>query len=296
MPSRLVSLLILVYWLVAAFWLLKSDVLPDLTQGYPPDLRGIAFASTPDRPVRWSIQILDAAKAEDPTIVGEAITSSRRESDGWFQMSSRVELEADKLLKRTILAAGNRDRLPVRIVSTYQVDPSGNLQKFDLKVESRDLGEQLLHVFGKLRKDMMEIASEGPLPILNRKFAPFKYQPRSVVSDMLGPIDRLPGLHLGQRWEMQVVNPFSGQVEHVRVEVTRRTTIPWAGKPETTYEVEQNVSGMKMRTWVRTDGVILRQEVPFPFLRLMLERRPDDDEAKGAPAAGTRSASGRTAG
>ncbi len=291
MPSRLVSLLILVYWSVAAFWLLKSDVLPELTQGYPPDLRGIAFASTPDRPIRWSIQILDVAKGEDPTIIGEAVTSSKRESDGWFRMSSRVELDADKLLKRTILASGNRDRLPVLIVSTYQVDPSGNLRNFDLKVESRDLGEQLLHVFGKLRNDMMEIASEGPLPILNRKFAPFKYQPRSVVSDMLGPIDRLPGLHVGQRWEMQVVNPFSGQVEHVRVVVTRRTTIPWAGKPETTYEVEQNVSGMKMRTWVRTDGVILRQEVPFPFLRLLLERRPEENEAEGG-----RAASGRTAG
>lgn len=296
MPSRLVSLLILVYWLVAAFWLLKSDVLPELTQGYPPDLRGIAFASTPDRPVRWSIQIVDAGRAEDPTIVGEAVTSSKREADGWFRMSSRVELDADKLLRRTILSAGNRDRLPVLIVSTYQVDPSGNLRNFDLMVESRDLGEQLLHVFGKLREGMMEIASEGPLPILNRKFAPFKYQPRSVISDMLGPIDRLPGLHLGQRWEMQVVNPFSGQVEHVRVQVTRRTTIPWAGKPETTYEVEQKVSGLKMRTWVRTDGVILRQEVPFPFLRLMLERRPEESEEMPAPVTDGRSVSGRTAG
>ena len=32
-----------------------------------------------------------------------------------------------------------------------------------------------------------------------------------------------------------------------------------------------------MKTWVRTDGVILRQEVPFPFVRLVLERRPEAD-------------------
>ena len=26
------------------------------------------------------------------------------------------------------------------------------------------------------------------------------------------------------------------------------------------------------KTWVRPDGVVLRQEVPFPFVRLVLER------------------------
>ncbi len=45
MPSRLMSLLILIYWSIAAFCLLNWDVLPELTMGYPPDLRGIAFAS-----------------------------------------------------------------------------------------------------------------------------------------------------------------------------------------------------------------------------------------------------------
>ena len=59
MPSRLMSLLILIYWSIAAFCLLKWDVLPELTMGYPPDLRGIAFASDSSRPVRWSIQVVD---------------------------------------------------------------------------------------------------------------------------------------------------------------------------------------------------------------------------------------------
>ena len=39
MPSRFVSLVILVYWSIAAFCLLTWDVLPELTSGYPPDLR-----------------------------------------------------------------------------------------------------------------------------------------------------------------------------------------------------------------------------------------------------------------
>lgn len=279
MPSRLVSLLILVYWSVAAFCLLTWDVLPELSMGYPPDLRGIAFASDSDRPVRWSIQVLDGPGADNPRTVGEAVTSSKRQSDGWFEMSSRVEFDADDLLRGTILAM--RESLPVVVKSRYHVDPSGNLQNFDLRVASRDFGEELVHVSGKLREGKMEIVSQGPLPILNKTLS-FKYEPRSVVSDILGPLDRLPGLHVGQRWEMQVVNPFSGQVEKVRVDVTRRTVIHWAGNPETTYEVEQKVSSFRMRTWVRPDGVILRQEVPFPFVRLVLERRGEESAMRPA--------------
>ncbi len=59
MPSRLISLAILVYWSIAAFCLLTWDVLPELTMGYPPDLRAITFASDSRVPVRWSIQVVD---------------------------------------------------------------------------------------------------------------------------------------------------------------------------------------------------------------------------------------------
>ena len=44
MPSRFVSLVILIYWSIAAFCLLTWDVIPELTLGYPPDLRAIALA------------------------------------------------------------------------------------------------------------------------------------------------------------------------------------------------------------------------------------------------------------
>ncbi len=44
MPSRFVSLVILVYWSIAAFCLLTWDVIPELASGYPPDLRAIALA------------------------------------------------------------------------------------------------------------------------------------------------------------------------------------------------------------------------------------------------------------
>jgi hypothetical protein len=281
MPSRLMSLLILIYWSIAAFCLLKWDVLPELTMGYPPDLRGIAFASDSTRPVRWSIQVVDDPRKDTRRTVGEAVTTTVRQADGWYEMTSRVEFDAGDLLRGTLLSP--RDSLKIQVDSGYHVDPTGNLQSFEVRVTSKDLGDEVVHVSGRLRDGRMEITSRGPMPILNNRWSP-KYEPRSVVSDILGPLDRLPGLHVGQRWEMQVVNPFTGQVEQARAQVTRRVVIHWEGNPVSTYEVEQKMSSLLMHTWVRPDGVILRQEVPFPLVRLVLERRGEDGDAVSDPA------------
>jgi hypothetical protein len=281
MPSRLMSLLILIYWSIAAFCLLKWDVLPELTMGYPPDLRGIAFASDSNRPVRWSIQVVDDPRKDTRRTVGEAVTTSERQADGWYEMTSRVDFDPGDLLRGTMWSM--RESVPVQVKSQYHVDPTGNLQNFDLNVASQGLGDELVHVSGRFRDGKMEIISRGPMPFLNNRMS-VKYEPRSVVSDILGPLDRLPGLHVGQRWEMQVVNPFTGQVDQARAEVTRRVVIHWAGNPVSTYEVEQKMSTLQMHTWVRPDGVILRQEVPFPFVRLVLERRGDDGDAVSEPA------------
>ena len=42
---------------------------------------------------------------------------------------------------------------------------------------------------------------------------------------------------------------------------------------------------MSIRIWVRPDGLVLRQEVPFPFVRLVIERKPSGTPG-GAAAAG----------
>jgi len=287
MPSRLISLMILVYWSVAAFCLLTWDVLPELALSYPPDLRAIAFAGDATKPVRWSIQVIDDPRAPDARrTVGEAVTSSTHQADGWYEMTSRVEFDAGGLRRATPFST--RESLQVQIESRYRVDPSGNLQNLDLRVTSGEFADELVHVIGQLKGKRMEIISQGPLPFLNHRF-PFEYEPRSVVQDVLGPLDRLPGLHVGQRWESRVINPFTRQYDLVRVEVARRTVIHWDGNPVSTFEVVQHLAPLSMRTWVRPDGVILRQEVPFPFVRLILERRAEESpEPPPASATGRR--------
>jgi hypothetical protein len=273
MPSRFVSLAILIYWCLAAFCLLTWEVLPELSLGYPPDLRAIAAAGDSTKPVVWSIQVVDdPASPEIRRSVGEATTSSKRMPDGWFELTSEVGFDAGRLLAGTPLGVRSSARL--NLSSVYKVDPSGNLRAFDLNARSHHSSDDLFTVTGRLTNGMMEVVAKGPLPVLNQKTS-FPYEPRSVVQDALGPLDRLPSLHLGQRWDTRVINPFSGQVERVRVEVQRRTLIHWNGEPVSAFEVVQHAGPITAKTWVRPDGVILRQEVPFPFVRLVLDRRPE---------------------
>ncbi len=274
MPSRFVSLAILVYWSIAAFFLLSWDVIPELSSGYPPDLRAIAGAGDSMRPVRWSIQVVDDPRHPDERRpVGEAVTAASRRRDGWVELTSHVQIDAGGLLKGTPF--GSRANIRLGVESIYRVEPSGNLQSFDIRVNSRESRAPLITVTGLLEGTKMKVNSQGPVPILNQNLS-FDYEPRTVVQDVLRPLDRLPGLHVGQRWESRVVNPFTGQVDRVRVEVARRGLIHWDGNPVTTFEVAQHMGPWTMKTWVRTDGVILRHEVPFPYVRLVLERRPEE--------------------
>ncbi len=273
MPPRLVSLGILLFWVVAVSSLIRRDVLPEMGFVRPPDLRTIARAEDHSEPSRWSVEVIDnPLSPELRRGVGVASTESDRDPNGWVTMKSRLDFDAGGLLKETPLQTESDARLLIQ--STYRVDPSGNLRSFLATVRAESDPEDLLKVEGTLKKNKMEIVSQGRLRIFNLRRT-IDYQPRSLIQNALGPFDRLPNLQIGQRWETRVLSPLTGQVETVRVEVTRRTVIQWNNNPVPTLEVVHHMTPISARTWVRPDGFVLRQEVPFPLVKLVLERLPD---------------------
>jgi len=280
MPPRLVCLAILLYWVVAASSLIRRDILPEMGFVRPPDLRTIARAEENSEPARWWVQVIDDPLApESRRVVGLASTRSTRGPDGWVDLTSDVSFDAGGLLKGTPFANNADGRLAV--LSTYRIDPSGNLQEFRARVRSGDDPEDVLTVEGHLKNRALEVVTKGQLPILNQTRT-LSYEPRSLVQNSLGPFDRLPGLQVGQRWETRMISPLTGRVETVRVDVPRRCVIHWDKAPVTVLEVVHHVRPLSARTWVRPDGLVLRQEVPFPFVKLILERFPDGTAAPSA--------------
>lgn len=282
MPPRLVSLAILLYWVVAASSLIRRDILPEMGFDRAPDLRTIAGAEAYAEPARWSVEVIDNPLfPESRRAVGEAETASRREPDEWLTLTTKVAFNAGGLLKGSPFR--NDTDVELEVLSTYRIDPSGNLRSFLATVKSLPDLEEWLTVEGQLKNHAMEVVSKGRLPILNQKRS-FPYQPRGLMQNALGPFDRLPGLQVGQRWETRIINPVTGGIDKVRVEVARRSVIHWDKSPVTTLEVVQHLTPLSARTWVRPDGVVLRQEVPFPFVRLVLERLPDHATVPSAEA------------
>ena len=284
MPPRLACLAILLYWAIAASSLIRRDVLPELRFVNPPDLRSVARAGGENGPTHWNVLVADDAHpSQSGRTVGTAITESVRSADGWVRMASRVRLDSGGLLRGTSVDA--RSNVEMKIDSTCTIDATGNLHSFRATVRTADDSSPVLKVEGRLKGQAIEVTTHGPLPILNQTRT-IPYQPRSLVQNALDPFDQLPGLQVGQHWETRVVNPLNGQVQAVRVDVPRKTVIHWGKDPVTVLEVVQHMMPFSARTWVRPDGLVLRQEVPFPFVKLVLERVPGraTDESHEGPA------------
>lgn len=280
MPPRLVSVGLLLYWAVAALSLITHDLLPEWTLGSPPDLRTISRAEDGARPGRWAVQVVDDPRSPDiRRTVGQAMTEGVRLGDGSIVMASRVWFDAGGLLKGTPF--DSRSEARIEVASNYLVDPSGNLRSLRARVRAVNDPEDLLDVHGVLKNRAIEITTRSPFPFpLLNQTRMIPYEPRGVVQNALGPIDRLPGLQVGQRWDTRVVSPFTGRADVVRAEVTRRRLIHWNNNPVTALEVVQHITPLSARTWVRPDGLVLRQEVPFPFVKLVLERLPEGSGAE----------------
>lgn len=277
MPNRLVSVAILLFWTVAAGLLFTRDILPTFLLGSPPDLRTIAQSDLPEGPVRWSILASDGSTQASLRSVGQITTETHRKRDGWVRLHSQAWIDSGELLRGTTLEASGADR--IGILGLVDIDSTGNLQSFRVEVRLDEQGaEEILHLDGRLKKDMLEITTRGPISFLTgTQYLP--YRPRGIVQNSLGPLDRMPGLQVGQTWESQVISPLTGGIQSCRVEVVGTEHIIWGNTPVMTLKVVSRMSPISVATWVRPDGLVLRQEVPLPHrIKLMLERLPDDIE------------------
>lgn len=273
MPSRPACVAILLFWVYAAGGLLRRDILPDFWVTPPPDLRSIAAAEEEARPTRWELLVAEDSGLRSLRSVGRAVTESKRLDGGGTELIGRVRFDAGSLLKGTRFHTGNNESLDVS--NRLEIDRSGNLRRFLAVVRSASDSLDLVTIEGLVKGRAVEVTARGPILNFTRSF---DYDPKGMIQNSIGPIDRLPGLQVGQRWATRVVNPLTGRVEVVKVEVTGKHAIQWDNGVETTLEVVHHMTPVSARTWVRRDGLVLRQEVPFPFVTLILERLPDRGE------------------
>ena len=136
-------------------------------------------------------------------------------------MSSQVTFDSGRLLAGMARGASfSRDgNEQIEFYSKYQIDPSGKLRAFHAEVRMPGHDGELWRIDGRLQGDFDGGRSRGPLPLLNRTMY-VRVRAARDGQESFGPLDRLPGLQVGQRWDERVVSPLTGRIETVRVEVS----------------------------------------------------------------------------
>lgn len=284
MPNRLACVAILLFWTIAAGALFTRDILPNYLIGPPPDLRTISQAEESSGSTRWTIQAGEEGKPASLRSVGQITTQTQRKRDGWVRMTSQAWLDWGEWLRGSSLEGARSDRIGV--LGSCEIDASGNLQNFRVAVRTDEVNPlDLLNLDGRLKKDVLEVTSRSFLPILNGTQS-IPYRPREIVQNTLAPLDRMPGLQVGQTWETQVVSPITGKISTCRVQVVGTEHIVWGISSVLTLKVVTKMAPISASTWVRPDGLVVRQEIPFPPRKLILERVPDDADGKPTEDAG----------
>ncbi len=276
MPSRFVTVLILLFWAISSGWFIYAELWPQFRGGDPPlftiDLADEARRLSP--PITWDI-------VRDGKTIGRVLTSIRyRDADDAFELTGTVH-DLNLGLASTIQIS--------QMANVYRVTREGKLLAVSTEAVIQIAKGVELKVFldgevvGKSFHTKLRLES----PLGNREFnlEPVALSAEGSALNPLHPVDRINGLSLGKTWRIALVDPVhdalanlvpGGQtgVAYVQARVLPEyKTLAWAGKEQLCYVIEYTGEAVEARTWVLArDGTVLRQEARLHDDELILER------------------------
>ena len=270
MLNRWIGIGALLLMLAGNASLFVYDILPRWTAGNPPRLETVAAAGEQSER-RIQTDIFDDADRN----VGRSWTLMNNQN-GYISVTSTTLLNPINLPEglttpavrvETDLRFGEQDQLLDQLAISLHGLPSTAMLQGELIPP--DQFACRWHV-GALRGTFVLEAG------LTRAFG-----------DVLRPFTRLPDLHVGQTWRLQLMNPLSKAMpgwnspalveEPEIVRVTRTEVIQHGGQSIEAFVVE----APRLRAWVAPNGAVLRQEIGLlPLLgQLVLRDEPFDDAA-----------------
>lgn len=258
MFTRATGWLIVPLWVTAMTWLVAHDIWPQWVARDAPPLTITAALGDIDRRSQQTIR-------DDFGMLGHIWTEylldphSVRRTDTVFLERLPVEVT------------------PLRMTIDSVFTAEGVLDEFTLNLENQDAqmelhGERFHSDFSfRLRFGLIDKLYKMPL------------SEGGLISGMVNPFSQLTGLHVGQRWRMQVFNPLAvitglgERFTSVLVEVTGVETLSFDGSPRDYFVVESP----NAKAWVAADGSVPLQEVKLPVIgKLHITRDPAVDENK----------------
>lgn len=301
MPSRSATIAIIVFWLAMMVWLTGAELWQRF--GTRPRLQETLAASAQAGPIGWSItEIVDPDKPlkEGETLeekpLGTAVTEVKLDSrTGRYRLDQQVHL--DRFFNTGFT---------LNLQSRSEVNLFGRLQElhftaaipellFSCDVTARPDGPRQLSVHGIFRLDKTRHEAESKIA----------YDGTDLILSSLCPLDRMPGLKPGQRWQTPMVDPVESlmsqsfnQQSLLSPEISRPAVavkvwdqpqgIIWKGEFVPCLVVEAVQGGRSMKIYVRqSDGLVLRQTAQLGALTpttLAITRDPRKLKTSQVPA------------
>lgn len=277
MPSRPITVMILLLWLGATAWLVQRDILPALGIGDITYEQTLASRAV-ETPVEWTIYRGDVE-------VGTVFFVLKPKPDSSYLLESQA---------RVALPIAGMDNTNFELKSAIHVNPLKRLESFDVqlsllgartdaRIEGQVVGSRTLRIRGQLLIGDREVmAREVELAV----------NPNLMVLDLFGQIDQIPGLRPGKTWRTRFVNPLQAMIggalslnestDFIQHTVVSKEPLEWNEESVACYKVEHRYRQVATHSWVRmSDGKVLVQEVQFGGTKFRLVAKPPVAQAVG---------------
>jgi hypothetical protein len=281
MPSRLITIIIVLFWLATTGWLVYREVGPRFRQGEAPpftiDLTDEVGAAS----VNWNV----LQKGER---IGGGFTQVRRKDHRIFEFTADFRVDRFKILLLTLEKA--------KMIGSYTVTEEGRLLRASaqLKTDLSVLGA-LIPVELDFQGEIQGSQMHPKLKILayGQQVTPFSPEPFPVPESgrILNPmhlVHKISGLREGQTWAIPLMDPLRALpsvardqvpgkdliINQVQAEV-KAEPLEWHGILTPCFKIEYRQPGEKpmAETWVRRrDSVVLRQAASYEGIEYTLER------------------------
>lgn len=278
MPSRFLTVVILLFWAVSTGWFFYAEFWPRFRGGDPPpftiDLADEARRMSPA--ITWDI-------IRDGKTVGRVSTTIRYlDDDDSFELTGNVhDLDLGKDSSVQVAHMSN----------TYRVTREGRLLSVNTEAALRvGMGIELKvyfdgEVVGSTFRSKLRL--ESPLGNRTLELATVPMVNQGSALNPLHPVDRIQGLSLGKSWRIALVDPVhdalanlvpGGQtgVTYLQARVLPEyQKLTWEDREELCFVIEYSGDAVEARTWVLArDGTVIRQEARFHDEELILKRTP----------------------
>lgn len=267
MTKKRLAFLILLFWVGTMGYFLYEEVFPPPSEGYQSQIETL---KTEERKEEFSIYF-------GAQRIGNVQTLARRNSDGTYQVSNETNVNMETSITQAGLAQNIQKLLNFMGLPGLQFQLKSHVdidQKFQLKQLSFSLDSNTLkaQISGSVQNNTLkiDIQQSGANHQLN-----IPYESTETIPHGLLPFERMENLKIGKHWKMRYINPISKNSELVDARVVDTEQLVIEDKIYDAFVVKMQQGILSVKTWVATDGTVLKVQLPFG-----LEIRREDIKPK----------------